>query len=518
MSAISLNRLISLFLLLLVGVAAPLVIHAEPKETIINNGPSDNRVDIVVMGDGYTASQMDKYRADVQQVIQAFFAQDPYREYQSYFNVIRIDLVSNQSGADHPERGTFVDTALDSAYNCNQTQRLICVNVAKSLDVINRSVSPAQSDIRIVIVNDVEYGGSGGVLAVGSIHPLAVEILLHEVGHSFGFLGDEYGGVTCGGLTEPSQPNLTRSTTLASIKWNYWIDASTPIPTNSFQNGVPGLYEGAFYCDHGYYRPTFDSKMRSLDRPFEQINTEQLIKRMYDMVSPIEAINPDPFPINLQQGQTQIFSITKLSPLTHLLDVSWSVDGQTQGSADTFTLNSAGLVVGAHTVDVLVKDNTPAVRRDPLQVLVDTRRWTLTVEAVSTPTPTPTPTPNPIIITESNSNRAISLESVTFVRDPFPTSTLYNFSTDHRTRIMIFASNAQLLSGESLSLVTAQVELGTQVVPVEVEYVGPLTGVPGVSMVVIKLPETIAMLMDAQVRISVRGLPSNKALVAIRPP
>jgi uncharacterized protein (TIGR03437 family) len=82
----------------------------------------------------------------------------------------------------------------------------------------------------------------------------------------------------------------------------------------------------------------------------------------------------------------------------------------------------------------------------------------------------------------------------------------------------MFASNAQLQPGEPISLVTAQVELGTQVIPVEVEYVGPLSGVPGVSMVVIKLPDSIAMLLDVQVSISVRGLSSNKALVAIRPP
>jgi uncharacterized protein (TIGR03437 family) len=69
-----------------------------------------------------------------------------------------------------------------------------------------------------------------------------------------------------------------------------------------------------------------------------------------------------------------------------------------------------------------------------------------------------------------------------------------------------------------MSLVAAQVEVGTQVIPVQVEYVGPLSGVNGVSMVVIQLPNSIATLMDVQVSITVRGLPSNKVLVAIRPP
>ena len=230
MFSISLIKLHSIFLLLLLGVVYPLVAHAEPAETIVNNGSSDNRVDIVVMGDGYTAAQMQKYHADVQQMMQAFFAQDPFREYQKYFNVIRIDVVSNQSGADHPEDGTFVNTALDATYNCSNIERLICISVSKSLEVLNRSVTPVQTDIKIVLVNDPEYGGSGGLFAVGSLNAFAVDVLLHEVGHSFGFLGDEYGGNSCL-ANEPSQPNLTRITTRSNIKWNYWIEPSTPIPT-----------------------------------------------------------------------------------------------------------------------------------------------------------------------------------------------------------------------------------------------------------------------------------------------
>src|SRR6185295_103372 len=98
--------------------------QAEPTETIVNNGSPTNRVDVAIVGDGYTASQMDKYRTDVVNFVQAMFAQDPYREYQRYFNVHRVDVISNQSGADHPERGVFVDTAFDAAYNCSGTQRL----------------------------------------------------------------------------------------------------------------------------------------------------------------------------------------------------------------------------------------------------------------------------------------------------------------------------------------------------------------------------------------------------------
>ena len=511
-------KLFALFILVLLVIGTRLVAHAEPTEYIINNGPSSNRVDIVVMGDGYTAAEMQKYRDDVQRFMQGFFGQDPFREYQSYFNVIRIDVVSNQSGADHPENGTFVDTALDAAYNCVNIQRAICIDGDKGFGVLNRSVTPIQSDIKVVIVNDPMYGGSATSFAVSSVHYWAVETLLHEVAHSFGFLADEYeyGGTNCNYTYEPNIPNVTIATTRETIKWNYWIDPSTPIPTVGAPSFVPGLFEGALYCPHGIYRPTNTSKMRSVGAPFEQINTEQLILRMYDTVSLIDAGSPSTSSITLYRGETQTFSITKQVPFTHSLIVRWFVDGQWVGNEDTFLIDSMVLNSGTHTVDVLVQDSTPAVRRDPNQLTSDTKRWTVTIDATPTPTPTPTPTSSPpVIITEANSNRAIALDSVLFIRDQFPTTAPMQFGVDQRTRIVIFARNAQVSAGE---VVLAQLEVGAQVVPLEIEYVGPLSGTPDITMVVIKLPAGVTTQVDAQVSITLRGLTSNKAVLSVRPP
>lgn len=95
--------------------AAPAAL-AEPVETIVGNGPSTHRVDIVVMGDGYTASELAKYRSDVQAFVDALFAVEPFKEYRSYFNVHRVDVTSNQSGADIPEENVFRDTKLGALY------------------------------------------------------------------------------------------------------------------------------------------------------------------------------------------------------------------------------------------------------------------------------------------------------------------------------------------------------------------------------------------------------------------
>ena len=87
---------------------------AEPFTTVRNNGPSANRVDLVIMGDGFTAAQIaaGAYAAEIETQIQRLFAQEPYLEYNRFLNVHRINVTSNQAGADHPSLGMFVDTAL----------------------------------------------------------------------------------------------------------------------------------------------------------------------------------------------------------------------------------------------------------------------------------------------------------------------------------------------------------------------------------------------------------------------
>jgi hypothetical protein len=171
----------------------------------------------------------------------------------------------------------------------------------------------------LVLVNDSEYGASGGMIAVNSTHPLATELVLHEAGHSFALLADGYGGPpppACDSTVEPPEANATKSTARDTIKWNHWIDIATPIPTFA-TNGIPGLYEQAKYCDTGLYRPTYNSKMRTLEFPFEQINSEQHVKRYYNYVAPIDSASPSEVDIQLVKGQTREFSVTTPKPLTH---------------------------------------------------------------------------------------------------------------------------------------------------------------------------------------------------------
>jgi len=365
--------------LLLPALAAlPLqVASAASYVTWKNSGNPANRVDFVVVAEGYTSSQMAQFQSDAATFMNGVFAQEPYRSYAGYYNVHFLLTTSSQSGADHPESGTFVNTAFDATYSCGGIQRLICVDTDKVNAAVDASFpSSAYHDQVLALVNDAQYGGSGGPVAVASRNGSAVELVLHEVGHSFGLLADEYADnpELCD-RSEPAEANSTTQISRSTIKWRQWIASSTPLPTSGTAMGVPGAYQGARYCPSGMYRPTYNSKMRSLGQPFEQINTEQHVRRIYNFVSGIDAFAPASS--NVSVGSTAVtFQVSLLAPAGWSLTGTWYVDGVATGSGMTFSSNS--LPSGTHGLRVVVRDPTTMVRNDPSQLLVDAVSWTVT--------------------------------------------------------------------------------------------------------------------------------------------
>lgn len=370
--------------LVLMGVTANSV--AAPVTQLVNSGWATRRVDIVIVGDGYTAAEMGKFRTDAATAAAAYFTEPPYDEYRRYFNVRAVEVESAESGADHPSRGVFRDTAFDAAYDCAGITRLICVDTGAVYSVLQASgITPARRDMIWVLVNDSEYGGSGGALAVASTHLSVVDLMLHEAGHSFGLLADEYiySPPSCQNGFEPAEPNVTIQTARESIKWAHWIAQSTLLPTTTTTPAKPGLYEGARYCTSGMFRATYASTMSVLGAPFEQINEEQLVKRIYNFVAPIDTRTPDTRNLNLAAGAVQAFAVTTPRPVTRRLRTNWYVNGVRQPAAynkRSFMLDTAPLGPGTHKLRVRVLDSTPKVRNDPDRLLRQSYTWTIHVE------------------------------------------------------------------------------------------------------------------------------------------
>lgn len=366
--------------LLFVAVA---FLRAQTITTLADHGDPANRIDLVIVGDGYTAAQFDKFDADARRFIGSFFGAEVYKEYASYFNVRTIAFASAQSGASHPERNPPLvrSTAFGAAYNCAGVVRLICVDNARVNVAVNALLPASQRDFVIVLVNDPEYGGAGGALMVASTHADSVEIGLHESGHAIGLLADEYTDQppTCRLDVEPPAANSTRVTDRTAIKWAVWIAPTTAVPTLLPTPSVPGLFEGAEYCPTGKYRPTYNSKMRALGNPFEAVNAEQLVRRFYNYISGIDGAAPAETSLIIRRGAVQQFQVATLQPATHALTVTWLVDGAAVGSGALFTLDTAQLAKGVHTVRVLVQDATGWVRNDPSNLLSDIRVWNVEV-------------------------------------------------------------------------------------------------------------------------------------------
>ena len=269
------------------------------RQKVVDHGPDAQRYNIVILGDGYRSADMAKYRADVQAFVDALRQTAPLGDLWCGINVHRIDVVSIDSGADDPVAcgdgsagsGAVARTYFDATFcSGNLIRRLLTCDSALARTVAHAQV-PA-THLVMVIVNSPRYGGSGGEIATFSTAPGAAEIALHEMGHTaFGF-ADEYEYYAgCGsgeaghdvyGGAEPIEPNVTRNTNRASLKWKAVLSSATdPLPTtanasctqcdpqpNPQAPDYVGAYEGARYMHCGCYRPQYDCKMRTLGAPF----------------------------------------------------------------------------------------------------------------------------------------------------------------------------------------------------------------------------------------------------------
>ena len=241
--------------------------------TILNNGSSATRMDYVFIGDGYTAAEMDKWRADAQKVINGFLADPLFNANRASMNIHRVDVASNESGVDELDKGIYRDTAMDGEFACYNIERLLCVNNTKATNIAASVLAPDARDVIVVIANSTRYGGSGGAVATLSMHDQSIEVALHEIGHTAFALADEYEYGTCSTTSEPTEANVSLNGT-RSVKWGGLIAASTAVPTSlgAYPVGTVGNFQGGQYCTSGKYRPTENSRMRTLGYPWYAVN------------------------------------------------------------------------------------------------------------------------------------------------------------------------------------------------------------------------------------------------------
>jgi len=370
-----------------IGLAAALLLPAtalaqHTLHMLEDNGPSANRIDLLVMGDGYDSTEQDDLLDDATAAVDAVFEEWPFAEYAPFFNVAVIATVSAESGADHPEESEYVDSFYDCAYDCAGLDRAICCDDATVFTVASEQY-PAFDSI-LLIVNDTEYGGAGGAIAVVSTNPMTSQIPLHEFGHTFADLGDEYDDPYPAFTCTDIYPNVSFTADRDELKWNHWVLDETPLPTpetEALTHMDPvGAFEGACYQETGLYRPVYECVMRALGNGMCPICTEALVLSFYGYVEPIDEYSPAGAAVEGAGGDVLSFVVEPVRPDPDTMTVFWTLDGTQVSYADGDSLDLPVSCVeqGEHKIAATVVDETAMVLDDPEDLLTQSVSWIVT--------------------------------------------------------------------------------------------------------------------------------------------
>lgn len=370
---------------------APLQVH----------GPSSNRIDIVVLGDGYTLDKQNMFD-DIARTVPKNFGRDPVlEEYLTYQNFWRGNVVSREDGIDG--FGREYDTALDGrALDGADSQATVDFGKVRQM---LREI-PQQDGLAIVFVKAGSLGtGGGGVAVIGGRED---DTVIHEWGHAFADLGDEYidrvhrgrgqNGINVSGTGDPKR-----------VPWKHWIEAGAP--------GI-GVYEGASGMQRGAWKPTTGGCVMEHGRYFCAVCREAVVLEIYRRVDPIDGVKPEAGTELLGESPHTI-EVELLRPATHGLELKlwvlpadgapaerptppgagrdargplppidaspkWSLPGT--GKQASYKLSVREMDPGRYVVILRVRDTTkvprdtlPWVLKDEAGVLESERRWPLVV-------------------------------------------------------------------------------------------------------------------------------------------
>jgi len=203
----------------------------------LNNGDPHEKVDLVIVGDGYKSTEKEKFRKDLRRYAEVLFSLGPYKSMKKRFNIYGIFSASPQSGVDEPRQGSYKKTLLGSSFNSLDSDRYLLVEDNKALRDIAAQVP---YDLILIMVNSKRYGGGGFYgyyAAFTSDGGWSDYVVHHEFGHTFGGLADEYytSDVTYEDFypegVEPFEPNITRVSDPDNLKWKDLVSEGVEVPT-----------------------------------------------------------------------------------------------------------------------------------------------------------------------------------------------------------------------------------------------------------------------------------------------
>jgi hypothetical protein len=251
---------------------------ADQVIAIENNGDPAQKVDLLMLGDGYTATEHDKFISKARDLTEQLFSTSPFKERRSDFNVWAIAPATAVSGVSRPSTHTYRDTPLGATYDAFRSERYVLTTDNKSM---RRIASSAPYDFIEILTNTDTYGGGGiyGLYATAAADSdWNAYLVIHEFGHHFAGLADEYYTSSVAyeapdSVIEPYEPNVTALLDPDNLKWRDLVDADTPLPT-------PWPKEG--YDEHSLAYQKIRAQMRKDDVPESEMN--ELFRKNQEIV------------------------------------------------------------------------------------------------------------------------------------------------------------------------------------------------------------------------------------------
>ena len=248
--------------------------HITPHRYLLQSGPADRCIDVAILAEGYTEEEMDTFYQDAKVACESLFGHEPFRSMKQRFNIVAVASPSEDSGVSIPRLDQWKNTAFHSHFSTFYSDRYLTTSRLKAL---HDALAGIDYEHIIVLANTDEYGGGGiynSYTLTTAHHESFRPVVVHEFGHSFGGLADEYFyeedimSDTYPTDVEPWEPNVTTRVNFAS-KWADLIPEGTPMPTpaEDFNTYQVGLFEGAAYSFKGLYRGSYNCRMRTNDYP-----------------------------------------------------------------------------------------------------------------------------------------------------------------------------------------------------------------------------------------------------------
>nr|NQU92572.1 peptidase M64 [Bacteroidota bacterium] len=260
-----------------------------PSFDVLISGDPSSKVDIVILPEGYTRDELGIFIKDCQNFTEELIKYEPYSQNKDKFNVRGILAPSEESGSDIPADSIWKKTILNTTFYTFNSERYCMTTDNKS---VRDLAANAPYDQIYILVNSEKYGG-GAIynhycVSVNS-NKLAGKIFIHELGHGFAGLGDEYymDEVSYNDFypldVEPWEPNLTTLVDFES-KWKHLLKSNVPVPTPHTEEYISslGVFEGGGYASSGVYRPSYDCLMKTFRGDHFCSACEEGIQKMID--------------------------------------------------------------------------------------------------------------------------------------------------------------------------------------------------------------------------------------------